>query len=408
MAHLRRLLLDRQPAQDVVARELVLGALQLTLGDALGLELVELGDQRLLHVIRRLARIDECDGIEDAGGLQEAAAAERGQGEAGLVDQLAIDPRGLAVGQRLRHHEHRIRIGMAVVGRLVRHHHRRQRPGLLEVDPALLGVHRLLRDVARHRRRRLGDAGEVLIHQADRVVRLEVAGDQQRGVVRHVVGVVERADIINGRRIEVVHAADHRVLVGMHVEGMKADQLVQQAERRILDAHAALFLHHLALGDEGLLVHAQARHAIGFHPQRQRQVLRRNGLMKHRRVLVGIGVGLATNRGDDRRVLFGLDVLGALEHHVLEEMREAGPARLLVLRTHVVPQLDLDNRRRLVLVQDHDHAIGEHETLVLQLRRADGRLQRHHPEHGADGHNPEEYVEAGLQTRLQRHGEFPH
>ena len=130
--------------------------------------------------------------------------------------------------------------------------------------------------------------------------------------------------------------------------------------------------------------------------------------MKHRRVLVGIGVGLATNRGDDRRVLFGLDVLGALEHHVLEEMREAGPARLLVLRTHVVPQLDLDNRRRLVLVQDHDHAIGEHETLVLQLRRADGRLQRHHPEHGADGHNPEEYVEAGLQTRLQRHGEFPH
>ena len=285
---------------------------------------------------------------------------------------------------------------MAVVGRLIGHHHGGQRPRLLEVDPALLGVHRLFGNIARDRGRRLGDAGEVLSHQAHRVVGLEVAGDQQRRVVGHVVGVVERPDLIDGRGIQVVHAADHRVLVRMQVEGMEADQLIQQAERRVLDAHAALFLDHLALGHEGLLVHAQGRHAIGFHPQRQRQVLGRNGLPEHGRVFVGVGVGLAADRGDDRGVLLRLDVLRPLEHHVLEEMCKAGAARLLVLRTHVVPQLDLHDRRRLVLVQHHHHPVGEHEALILELGRANGGVQRHQPQHGANGDEPEEDVEAGL------------
>ena len=64
-----------------------------------------------------------------------------------------------------------------------------------------------------------------------------------------------------------------------------------------------------------------------FHPQHQRQVLRRHRLPVHRRVFGRVGVGLAADRRHDRRVLLGLDVLRALEHHVLEQVREAGAAR---------------------------------------------------------------------------------
>ena len=169
-------------------------------------------------------------------------------------------------------------------------------------------------------------------------------------------------------------------LYGMHVEGVERDQLVEQPERRVLDAHPALFLHDFALGDERLLVDPQRRHAIGFHPHHQRQVLRGNRLPEHRRVLVGVGVGLAADRRDDRGVLLGLDVARALEHQVLEEVREAGAARFLVLRADVIPELDVDDRRRLVLVQDDDHAVRQHEPLVFELRRPHRRLQRHIPD----------------------------
>ncbi len=46
----RRLVLQRLAAEDVVARELVLRALQLAFGHAFGLQPVELGDERLLHL----------------------------------------------------------------------------------------------------------------------------------------------------------------------------------------------------------------------------------------------------------------------------------------------------------------------------------------------------------------------
>ena len=60
-----------------------------------------------------------------------------------------------------------------------------------------------------------------------------------------------------------------------------------------------------------------------------------------------------------RGVRFGLDVLRALEHQVLEEVREAGAARLLVLRADVIPELQVHDRRRVILRQHHRQAVGQ-------------------------------------------------
>ena len=49
--------------------------------------------------------------------------------------------------------------------------------------------------------------------------------------------------------------------------------------------------------------------------------------------------------------------LRALKHHVLEQVSEAGLARLFVLRADVVPDVNGDDRRRVILVQDHPQAI---------------------------------------------------
>ena len=127
--------------------------------------------------------------------------------------------------------------------------------------------------------------------------------------------------------------------------------------------------------DERVLVDAQRRHPVGFEPQHQRQVLRRHRLPEHRLVVGRVGVALSADRGDERGVRFGLDVLRALEHHVLEEMREAGAARLLVLRADVIPELQVHDRRRVIFGEDHRQPVRQRECLVLQLGRPDGRVR---------------------------------
>ena len=57
-------------------------------------------------------------------------------------------------------------------------------------------------------------------------------------------------------------------------------------------------------------------------------------------------------------------VLRALEHQVLEQVREAGLARDLVLGADVVPEVDRDDRRLAVGVHDHGQAVVEAEGLV--------------------------------------------
>jgi hypothetical protein len=52
-------------------------------------------------------------------------------------------------------------------------------------------------------------------------------------------------------------------------------------------------------------------------------------------------------------------MLRALEHQVLEQMREAGSPGLLVLRTDVVPDVDGDDRTAAVLMEQHVEAVRQ-------------------------------------------------
>ena len=221
----------------------------------------------------------------------------------------------------------------------------------------------------------LRHAAQVLLHQLGRLLGVEVPDDHQRRVVRDVVGAEEITHVLDRRRLEILHAADGRVLVGMDRERLVVDDFVQPPVGLILDAHAPLFLDHFALGLEHLLVDAQRGQAIGFEPEHERQVLRRERLPEDRRVFVRIGVALAADARDPRRMPFRLDVLRALEHHVLEEVRESGTARLLVLRADVVPDLSVNDRRRMIF-EEHDlETVRQRRHRVIQLRRPDCRVR---------------------------------
>ncbi len=82
----------------------------------------------------------------------------------------------------------------------------------------------------------------------------------------------------------------------------------------------------------------------------------------------GRGVQRAARPLHQREVLALGNVLAALEHHVLEEVRETGLARLLVLAADVVPQVDGHHRRPLVRREDHAETVVETVALDRNVR----------------------------------------
>ena len=152
-------------------------------------------------------------------------------------------------------------------------------------------------------------------------------------------------------------------------------QLVPDLAVGLVLALALLVLDHAALLVERLLVDRaeQVAHAVGLHPQRH---VERGG--RHVLEVVGaVGVGGAVLVGGadqlERLEELALVVLRAVEHQVLEQVREAGAAGRLVLAADVVPEVDRHDRRLAVGVHDHAQAVGQRELLV---RDVDGRLGR--------------------------------
>jgi hypothetical protein len=155
---------------------------------------------------------------------------------------------------------------MPVVRDLVGHDHCRQRPRLAQRELQLALLCGLLRNVPRYRIA-LRHAAQVLLDQRQRLLGFEVADQRERRVVRHVVRVVEFAHRGNRRGLQVLHAPDRLVLVGMRRKCLVENDFREAAERLILEAHPALFLHDFALVLELVFVHVERCHAIGFQPE---------------------------------------------------------------------------------------------------------------------------------------------
>jgi hypothetical protein len=101
---------------------------------------------------------------------------------------------------------------------------------------------------------------------------------------------------------------------------------------------------------------------------------------QHLVVVRAIGIRRAVHAGRaDLAEHLEVDVLagvhGALEHHVLEEMREAGLARRLVSAADVVPDRDRDERHAAIGVEDDLDSVVEDVSLVRKLGVCFGREQ---------------------------------
>ena len=85
----------------------------------------------------------------------------------------------------------------------------------------------------------------------------------------------------------------------------------------------------------------------------------------------------ATRTFNGLEVQIAGDVLRALEHHVLEEMREARASSHLIRGTDVIPEVHGHERQPVILGQDHVQPVAQRELVELQARnvRRSARLR---------------------------------
>ena len=165
----------------------------------------------------------------------------------------------------------------------------------------------------------------------------------------------------------------------MRNEGGRLHLLTEECRIAVLDAQPALGIDHFALALDHLRIEGQARQPIALEIEHQLERRARERVLVDGDILRGVGV-VAAAVALEQPIEFALRaVRGAVEHHVLEEVRQAGRAGALVAAAHVHPVEERDARDPVVRPHDHLQAVGER----VRLNRRAG-VGEAHGRHGGD------------------------
>ena len=225
----------------------------------------------------------------------------------------------------------------------------------------------------RRRRQRAVRGGDL----REQIGLVDRADHHQRGVVGRVPGPVEAADVVDAHRADVGHPADRRPAVRVEIERGRHQLLVEPAVDVVLDALAPLVGHDIALGLDRRRLEHQAVHALALEADRQRQLVGRHAEAVVGPVDPGRGVGLAAGRLDHAIELAGRQRLGLAEHQVLEQVREAGLARLLVARADAEPGLERHDGHRRIDRAHHAETVVEPPPAHRESADRSFRLEAH-------------------------------
>ena len=145
----------------------------------------------------------------------------------------------------------------------------------------------------------------------------------------------------------------------MRLVDQGVQRLVHQPRRLVVDAEPALLLHHLALAAERPVVDGERAHPVRLEVEHRVQRLGGEVLVVHGDVVRGVRVGAAAVRLQDLVELLRAVLRRPVEHHVLEEVADAGDAGALVARAHLEEGVEAHHRG--VVVGHHPDAqpVGE-------------------------------------------------
>ena len=251
------------------------------------------------------------------------------------ADEVLVQPRALASREQPLDDVERRAVGVERPGRMIADHHSGELRVLPHHHPPLAVLRRLGR-VDRERRPPPRDRPEVALDQPEGVLGVDVAREHEGGVVGRIVGLEVGARLVEGDVLDVGHEADDVPAVGALDEGLEVQRLVHHAPHLVVDAQAALLHDDAALLLEVLLGDGEVRHPVALEVEHDGQRLAREVVQVRGVVARRVAVGGAAVSLDQVVENAGTELPPAVEHHVLEEVRDAGGTAHLVARADVV------------------------------------------------------------------------
>ena len=246
----------------------------------------------------------------------------------------------------------RVRAGRSVVERA----DRGLRPLTPDFDRSRAVLDRLIRPRIDDGLGWIRNRREVLVDEFERCLGLELAGDNEHRILRPVVVLVKRTQVVRGHALDIRAIADRGISIRMPVVRLREEFLHQDSERVVL-AHLEFvtddrhFLRQRFRGDEGV------DHPIGFHLEREVEVLiaRDHGLVVVRSVRPRrtIEAGAVVLQALPRiRV-----IRRSLEHHVLEQVGHPLFAAAFLSRPYEVGDVHRDIRGTLIREEQDTQAV---------------------------------------------------
>ncbi len=218
--------------------------------------------------------------------------------------------------------------------------------------------------------RRAGfNVAKVLVDLLVRDLGVDIACYDKHGVRGAVVVAEPFLDVVEGGSVQVLHRTDDgpgvRMSLGPHTlrDELFGDPVgfILSLPLFILD-HAALFVK-LRLRDRS----EEMTHAVRLHPESDIHCRGRNVLEVIRPVLVRRAVQVGRTEPLEHLKVVVVEVLAPVEHQMLEQVREAALARLLILRSYVIPDVHGYDRRFVVLVHEERETVLEYELLIRDV-----------------------------------------
>ena len=204
-------------------------------------------------------------------------------------------------------------------------------------------------------------------HLFPRGVRVQVAHDHQRHVVRVIPAPVEVHDALARQRFDGLAVADHRPAVRVAAEG----QLEQFGRGARAGGILAVFpfLHDdLEFLVQLARVEGRVADGVGQHAQTVRKMPRRHHDVIDRVVRGGEGVDRAARRFDFRGNGAHRPAGRALEQHVFVHVCGAGDVRRLVRAAGLDPHLHRHDRREAVFLNRDLQPVVEREDQAGRIR----------------------------------------
>ena len=158
-------------------------------------------------------------------------------------------------------------------------------------------------------------------------------------------------------RLDRLGVADDRPPIGMARKGSAEERLRGDARRAVL-ALLHLFEHYFQFALQLHGIEGGVLQRVGQDIEPGVEVARRQHEVVDGLVERGPGVDLAARGLDLARDLPDAATRGALEQHVLEDVRDAGQLGRLIGGADRHPRLERDDFGRVVFLQHHTQAIG--------------------------------------------------